>query len=77
MLHHQKKRRWDAFRRHKQRRVEPTERPTHARVPPDPARELVEADSIRDGGRTVALIGTALVMNRPRDIVVRRRPAEA
>ena len=37
-----------------------------------PPGELVAAESIRDEGRTVALIGTALVMNRPRDIVVRR-----
>lgn len=40
-----------------------------------PAGELVEADSVRDEGRTVALISTALVMNRPRDIVVRRVPS--
>ena len=40
-----------------------------------PPGELVEADSVRDEGRTVALIGTALVMNRPRDVVVRRVPA--
>ncbi len=39
-----------------------------------PPGELVEADSVRDEGRTVALIGTALVMNQPRDIVVRRVP---
>ena len=41
-----------------------------------PPGELVAAESIRDEGRTVALIGTALVMNRPRDIVVRRVPAD-
>ncbi len=40
-----------------------------------PPGELVEADSLRDEGRTVALIGTALVMNRPRDIVIRRVPS--
>ena len=40
-----------------------------------PPGELVEADSIRDERGTVALIGTALVMNRPRDVVVRRVPA--
>lgn len=39
-----------------------------------PPGELVEADSLRDEGRTVALIGSALVINRPRDIVVRRVP---
>ena len=42
--------------------------PTYRLTPPG---ELVEADSLRDEGRTVALIGTALVMNRPRDIVIR------
>lgn len=47
--------------------------PTYRLTPPG---ELVEADSLRDEGRTVALIGTALVMNRPRDIVVRRVPAD-
>lgn len=41
-----------------------------------PPGELVEADSVRDEGRTVALIGTALVMNRPRDVVVRRVPQD-
>ena len=41
-----------------------------------PPGEFVAAESIRDEGRTVALIGTALVMNRPRDIVVRRVPAD-
>ena len=39
-----------------------------------PPGEVVEADLVRDEGRTVALIGTALVMNQPRDIVVRRVP---
>lgn len=36
---------------------------------------LVKAQSVRDEGRTVALLGTALVMNRPRDIVIRRVPS--
>ena len=41
-----------------------------------PPGELVEADSVRNEGRTVALIGTALVMNRPRGVVVRRVSAD-
>lgn len=40
-----------------------------------PPGDLVEAEGIRDEGRTVALIGTALVMNRPRDVVIRRVPS--
>ena len=35
----------------------------------------MEADSIRDEVRTVGLIGTALVIYRPRDAVIRRAPA--
>lgn len=46
--------------------------PTYRLTPPG---DLVQADSLRDEGRTVALIGTALVMNRPRDIVIRRVPS--
>jgi len=39
-----------------------------------PPGDVVDADLVRDEGSTVALMGTALVMNQPRDIVVRRVP---
>ena len=56
-------------------RVEPTEGATLPIYRLTPPGELVEADSLREEGRTVALIGTALLMNRPRDIVIRRVPS--
>jgi len=47
--------------------------PTYRLTPPG---ELVEADSVRDEGRTCALIGTAIGMNRARENIVRRVSAD-
>lgn len=46
----------------------PVYRLTAPGLPP----ELLVADYVRDEGRMVSLRGTALVMGRPREIVVRR-----
>jgi hypothetical protein len=48
--------------------------PVYRLTAPGQQPELLEADYVRDEGRMVSLRGTALVMGRPREIVVRRVP---
>ena len=55
--------------------AEPTEGATLADLPHDPARRTRGGRPPPRRGPQVALIGTAPVMNRPRDIVVRRAPS--
>ena len=42
--------------------------------PPDAPAELLEADSARVEGNHTVLRGFVLVMNRPREVVLRRVP---
>jgi hypothetical protein len=49
--------------------------PTFRVTLPDQPPELLEADYLRDEGPMKSLRGTALVMGRPREIVLRRVPS--
>jgi hypothetical protein len=49
--------------------------PTYRLTHPDGSTELLEADSARVEGAHTTLYGTALVIGRPREVVVRRAPA--
>ena len=49
--------------------------PVYRLTPPGQPAELVEADSCRVEGAWTVLRGTVLVMNRPREIVMRCVPA--
>ncbi len=48
--------------------------PTYRLTPPGQPYELLEADSARVEGIHTVLRGTAYVMGRPREVVVRRVP---
>jgi hypothetical protein len=48
--------------------------PTYRLTAPDNSVELLQADSARREGIHTVLRGTAYVMGRPREIVVRRAP---
>ncbi len=48
--------------------------PTYRSTRPDGSSELLEADSCRVEGIHTVLRGTAYVIGRPRDFVVRRMP---
>lgn len=50
--------------------------PTYRLTPSGQQSELLDADSCRREGAHTVLRGTALVMNQPREIVVRRVPAD-
>lgn len=50
--------------------------PTYRLAPPGQQPELLDADSCRREGAHTVLRGTALVMNQPREVVVRRVPAD-
>ena len=49
--------------------------PTYRLTPPDQPSELLEADSARREGIHTVLRGTAYVIGRPREVVLRRVPA--
>ena len=48
--------------------------PTYRLTHPDGSHELLEADSARVEGIHTVLRGTAFVIGRPREVVVRRAP---
>ncbi len=48
--------------------------PVYRLTPPAGPTELLEADSVRVEGIHVVLRGTAYVMGRPREVVLRRVP---
>jgi hypothetical protein len=50
--------------------------PTYRLTSPDGSCELLEADYARDEGAFTTLYGTAIVIGRPREVVVRRAPRD-
>lgn len=48
--------------------------PTYRLTSPDGSSELIEADYARDEGAFTTFYGSAIVIGRPREVVVRRVP---